>query len=106
MKCLAIVIWINGLTMPYFEKMAIAFLKEMNLEAQQILNEAEHLSLLVEQLHKKYSEFIEKNPDLTRSEAFKILEKDLKNLQQTCRFVSNDCKDICHGISDCGVELN
>ena len=92
--------------MSYFNKLAIAFLKEMSLDTKQLLTEAEQLSSSIEQLYHKYCGFIETNPRIAATEPFKSLENDLKNLVQTCRFVSTDCRDVCYSIADCGVEIN
>ena len=91
---------------PYAEKLAIALLKEMGLEVEQVLKEAEHLLCLIEQLHEKYYGFIEGNPNLTCLDTFKTLEQNLSSLHQTCRFLNTDCKGVRHSIADCGVELN
>ena len=92
--------------MSYFNKLAIAFLKEMSLDTKQLLTEAEQLSSSIEQLYNKYCDFSETNPRIAATEAFKSLEKDLKSLLQTCRFIRNDCQDVRHSIADCGVEIN
>lgn len=85
---------------------AITFLKELDFEVGQILNDSESIMFLAERLYKTFDEWIEENPDISRSEGFKGLEKDIKALYQTCNFLTKDCLDIRHSISDCGVELN
>lgn len=85
---------------------AITFLKELDFEVGQVLNDSESLLFLAERLYKTFDEWIEQNPDISRSEGFKGLEKDIKALYQTCKFLIKDCVDIRHSISDCGVELN
>ena len=85
---------------------AITFLKELDFEVGQVLNDSESIMFLTERLYKTFDEWIEQNPDISRSEAFKGLEKDIRALYQTCNFLVKDCLDIRHSISDCGVELN
>ena len=92
--------------MSYTEKYAIAFLKEMLLKIDGILKEAQDISVALERLYKEYVQFIEENQDISHLEAFKNLEKDLRNLYQTCKFIPNDCMDVKHSIAECSVELN
>ena len=91
---------------PYSEKFALAFLKDMGLEMENILKRAEGVSAAVERLHRDYVQFIEDNPDISHLEAFKNLEKDLRSLCQTCRFVPKDCMDVRYAIAECGIALN
>ena len=88
------------------KQMAISFLKELDGDIVDILNEVEPVVVLVEQLYRKYNDWLESNLDISRSEGFKALEKDIKSLQQTCKFLNNDCLDVRHSISDCSVECN
>jgi len=85
---------------------AINFLKELDFEVGQVLNDSESIMFLAERLYKTFDEWIEQNPDISRSESFKGLEKDIRALYQTCKFLTKDCLDIRHSISDCSVELN
>jgi hypothetical protein len=85
---------------------AITFLKELDSEVEQFFNDSETIIFLAERLYKMLNEWIEQNPDISRSEGFKGLEKDIRALYQTCNFLVKDCLDIRHSISDCGVELN
>ena len=78
----------------------------MGLEMESILKQAESVSEAVERLHRDYVQFIEDNPDISHLEAFKNLEKDIRSLCQTCRFVPKDCQDVRHSIEECGIALN
>jgi len=78
----------------------------VGLEMESILKQAESVSEAVERLHRDYVQFIEDNPDISHLEAFKNLEKDIRSLCQTCRFVPKDCQDVRHSIAECGVVLN
>ena len=91
---------------PYSEKFALAFLKDMGLEMENILKQAQNVSEAVERVHRDYIQFIEDNPDISHLEAFKNLERDLRSLCQTCRFVPKDCQDVRHSIAECGIALN
>jgi archaellum component FlaC len=91
---------------PYSEKFALAFLKDMGLEMENILKQAQSVTEAVERLHRDYIHFIEDNPDISHLEAFKNLERDLRSLCQTCRFVPKDCQDVRHSIAECGIALN
>jgi hypothetical protein len=82
------------------------FLKELNAEVEKILSDSEHIVFLAEQLYKRYDQWIEENPDISRSESFKNLEKDIRALYQTSTFMSQDCVDVRHSIAQCLVELN
>lgn len=82
------------------------FLKELNAEVEKILSDTEHVAFLAKQLYKRYDEWVEANPDISRSESFKNLEKDIKLLYQTCTFVAQDCVDVRQSIVDCNTELN
>lgn len=88
------------------KQMAISFLKELDMDIANILNQSEHIVTLTEHLFEKYNDWLDANPDISRSEGFKNLEKDIRTLYQTCKFLGNDCLDVRHSISDCGVELN
>ena len=85
---------------------AVQFLKELEAEALNILEDSENIALLTERRYKKYNDFLEMNEDIARSEAFRVLEKDIRTLYQTCKFISSDCADVRHSITDCGVGLN
>jgi hypothetical protein len=85
---------------------AITFLKDLDSEVEQLFNGSEAIIFLAECLYKMFDEWIEQNPDISRSEAFKGLEKDIRALYQTCNFLVKDCLDIRHSISDCSIELN
>ena len=91
---------------PYSEKFALAFLKDMGLEMENILKQAQSVTEAVERLHRDYVQFIEDNPDISHLEAFKNLERDLRSLCQTCKFVPKDCQDVRHSIAECGISLN
>jgi len=91
---------------PYSEKFALAFLKEMGLEMENILKQAESVTEAVERLQRDYIQFIEDNPDISHLEAFKNLEKDLRGLCQACKFIPKDCQDVRHSIAECGIALN
>ena len=91
---------------PYSAKFALSFLKDMGLQIENILKQAQSVTEAVERLHRDYVQFIEDNPDVSHLEAFKNLEKDLRNLCQTCRFVPKDCQDVRHSIAECGIALN
>ena len=85
---------------------AINFLKELDFEVGQILNDSESIMFLAERLYKTFDEWMEQNPDVSRSEGFKGLRKDIRALYQTCNFLVKDCVDIRHSLSDCSVELS
>ena len=91
---------------PYYEKYTLAYLKDMGLEIEKILEQAESVKTAVERLHKGYSRFIENNPDISYLEAFNNLEKDLRSLCQSCKFVPKDCQDVRHSIAECGADIN
>ena len=91
---------------PHSQKFALSFLKDVGVEMEGILKQAQSVSEAVERLHRDYVQFIEDNPDISHLEAFKNLEKDLRSLCQTCRFVPKDCQDVRHSIAECGVVLN
>ena len=91
---------------PYYEKYTLAYLKDMGLEIEKILEQVESVKTAVERLHKDYAQFIEDNPDISHLEAFKNLEKDLRSLCQACKFVPKDCQDVRHSIAECGVAIN
>ena len=78
----------------------------MGLEMENILKQAQSVTEAVERLHRDYIHFIEDNPDISHLEAFKNLERDLRSLCQTCRFVPKDCQDVRHSIAECGIALN
>ena len=80
--------------MSYSEKLAITFLKEMYSDIEKILNNSEQLLFLVESIYKKYGGFVELNPDVTRSEAFKALGNDLRNLYRACGVICNETNSI------------
>jgi len=84
----------------------VHFLKELRTEVEKILNDAEHIAFLAKQLYKRYNEWIETNPDISRSESFKNLAKDIVSLSHTCAFVAQDCEDVRQSIVDCDTELN
>ena len=86
--------------------LAIGFLKELDMAVADILNESQHILSLVEQLYRTYNDWVDANIDISRSEGFKNLEKDIKSLVQTCKFLENDSLDVRHSISDCSVEHN
>ena len=92
--------------MPYYEKYTLAFLKDMGLEIEKVLQQVEDVVTAVENLHKNYAQFVDDNPDISHLEAFKNLEKDLRSLCQTCKFIPKDCQDVKHSIAECSVELN
>lgn len=92
--------------MPYSEKFALTFLKEIYKDLGGIVICFEDMRLSIEQLYKKYQEFIEANPEFMRLEAFKKLEADLQEIYKTCRFVSNKCTETQYDITDCGAEIN
>jgi len=83
----------------------INLLKELDFEVGQILEDAESLMFMVERLYKTFDVWIEENPDVSRSAAFKGLSKDIVALYKTSSFLTKDCLDIRHSISDCGVEF-
>ena len=85
---------------------AIGFLKELDFEIEKILNDSESIIFLTEQLYKRYNDWLEDNPDISRSEGFKNLGKDIRTLYQTCKFINTDCYDIRHSITDCQTDLN
>lgn len=89
---------------PYSEKLSLAFLKNMGLKVKNILKQAQSISLAVERLHRDYVQFVVDNPDMGHLEAFKNLEKDLRNLCRTCKFISKDCMDVRHSIARCRAE--
>ena len=91
---------------PYSHKFALSFLKDVGVEMENVLKQAQSVSEAVERLHRDYVQFIEDNPDISHLEAFKNLERDLRSLCQTCRFVPKDCQDVRHSIAECGVVLN
>ena len=91
---------------PYYEKYTLAYLKDMGLEIEKILEQVESVKTGVERLYKDYTRFIEDNPDISHLEAFKNLEKDLRSFYQACKFVPKDCQDVKHSIAECSVELN
>lgn len=76
------------------------------MEMENILKQAQSVTEAVERLHRDYVQFIEDNPDISHLEAFKNLEKDLRGLCQTCKFVPKDCMDVRHSIAECGIALN
>ena len=78
----------------------------MGLKIENILKQAQSVTEAVERLHRDYVQFIEDNPDISHLEAFKNLERDLRSLCQTCRFVPKDCQDVRHSIAECGIALN
>ena len=88
------------------ELQAVYFLKELGTEVEKILTDAEHIAFLAKQLYKRYNEWVEINPDISRSESFKNLEKDIISLSHTCAFVAQDCEDVRQSIVDCDTELN
>ena len=91
---------------PYYEKYTLAYLKDMSLEIEKILEQVESVKTAVERLHKDYAQFIEDNPDISHLEAFKNLEKDLKSLFHACKFVPKDCQEVKYSITECGVAIN
>jgi len=91
---------------PYCDKYTLAFLKDMGLEIEKILDQVESVVTAVENLHKDYVRFIEDNTDISHLESFKNLEKDLRSLCQTCKFIPKDCMDVKHSIAECGINLN
>lgn len=78
----------------------------MGLEIEKILEQVESVKTAVESLYKDYAQFIEDNPDISHLEAFKNLEKDLRSLCQSCRFIPKDCQDVRCSITECGVAIN
>ena len=88
------------------ELQAIPFLKQLRTEVEKILGDSEHIAFLAKQLYKRYNEWVEINPDISRSESFKNLEKDIVSLSHTCAFVAQDCEDVRQAIVDCDTELN
>lgn len=90
---------------PYSEKLSLAFLKDMGLEVENILKQAQSISLAVERLHRDYVQFVADNSDMGHLEAFKNLEKDLRNFCRTCKFIPKDCMDVRHSIARCGAEV-
>lgn len=90
---------------PYSEKLSLAFLKDMGLEIENILKQAESVNLVVERLHRDYVQFVEDNPDIGYLEAFKNIEIEIRNLCRTCKFISRDCMDIRHSIARGGAEV-
>ena len=92
--------------MPYSEKLALTFLKEMYKDLDIISIRLKNVLSPIAQLYKKYEEFIEANPEFMCSQAFKDLEKDLKELQQICKLICNKCIEAQYDITDCGVEIN
>lgn len=66
------------------KRKAITFLKELDLEMGQFFNDSEPMLFLAERLYKNFDAWIEENPDISRSEGFKGLRKDIKSLYQTC----------------------
>ena len=91
---------------PYYEKYTLAFLKDMGLEIEKILQKVEGVVTAVENLHRDYVQFLEENTDISHLESFKTLEKDLRSLCQTCKFIPKDCQDVKHSIAECGIDLN
>ena len=73
---------------------------------ENVLKQAQSVSEAVERLHRDYVRFIEDNPDISHLEAFKNLEKDLRSLCQTCKFIPKDCQDVRYSITECGVAIN
>ena len=92
--------------MPYSEKLALTFLKEMYKDLDVISIRLENVLSPIEQLYKKYEEFIEANPEFMCSQAFKDLEKDLKEIQQTCKLIHSKCIEAQCDITDCGIGIN
>ena len=88
------------------ELQAVNFLKELRTEVEKILGDSEHIAFLAKQLYKRYKEWVETNLDISRSESFKNLEKDIMSLSHTCAFVAQDCEDVRQSIVDCDTELN
>lgn len=88
------------------KQQAISFLKELDKQVEAILNDSESIILLVKRIYDCFDEWLEQNPDISRTEGFRNLEKDVRTLFQTCRFITKDCVDIRHSINDCSVELN
>jgi len=91
---------------PHSQKFTLSFLKDVGLEMESILKQAESVSEAVERLHRDYVQFIEDNPDISHLEAFKNLEKDIRSLCQTCKFIPKDCQDVRYSITECGVAIN
>ena len=88
------------------KQQAISFLKRLDAEVEQLLNDSEGIIFLAERLYRRFEQWVEQNPDVSRSEGFKNLEKDIRTLFQTCQFVAKDCIDARHSIVDCSTELN
>ena len=92
--------------MSYSEKLTVSFLKEMHTELGQITDTVEHILFLIDNLNKKYNEFVKENPGSSSPEAFKCLKDELKNLFKTCGFFRAECVEAQNKIADCSVELN
>ena len=92
--------------MSYTEKLALTFLKEMYKDLDVISIRLENVLFPLEQLHKKYAEFINENPEFKQSQAFKNLEQDLKEISQNLRFISKKCINAQFDVAECGVEIN
>ena len=88
------------------ESDTISFLKEVDKEVETIFSHAKSIAFIAEGLYESFEEWLEQNFDVSHLESFKSLEKDIRGLFQSCRFLPNDCLDVRHSINDCGVELN
>lgn len=87
-------------------KELVQFLQGLSIGMGNIQGEVGSIISLVENLCQQYDEWAKQNPDVSRSEVFKALARDLQILYQTCKFISHDCVDVQHSISECDKALN